>query len=117
VTTGRTVSRMDIRNSSDASPPAQFEDRSLRRIPDLETRHLSREVAGRVLVQDVSVQIIGWRDNSDIVGTSGAGKSIVPSGLLKSVLDEATSGTVCSKSQDYRSITPGGNLVGCRVAW
>ncbi|MET4279431.1 MULTISPECIES: phosphate ABC transporter ATP-binding protein [unclassified Bradyrhizobium] len=72
-------------------------------IADLETKHLSRQVAGRVLVQDVSVQVLAGEILA-IVGPSGAGKSSFL--RLLNRLDEPTSGTVLLKSQDYRSITP-----------
>ncbi|WP_334526315.1 ABC transporter ATP-binding protein [Bradyrhizobium sp. AZCC 2230] len=72
-------------------------------IAGLETRYLSRKVAGRVLVQDVSVQVSAGEILA-IVGPSGAGKSSFL--RLLNRLDEPTSGTVLLKSQDFRSISP-----------
>src|SRR6201993_2231649 len=69
----------------------------------LETRHLSRRLGERDLVQDVSVQVLAGEILA-IVGPSGAGKSSFL--RLLNRLDEPTSGTVLLKSQDYRSITP-----------
>ena len=70
---------------------------------DLETTHLSRKAAGRVLVHDVSVQVSAGEILA-IVGPSGAGKSSFL--RLLNRLDEPTSGTVLLKSQDFRSIAP-----------
>jgi putative ABC transport system ATP-binding protein len=93
----------DIRTVADASPQVAIEPEPAAAITDLETRHVSRKVAGRVLVQDVSVQVLAGEILA-IVGPSGAGKSSFL--RLLNRLDEPTSGTVLLKSQDYRSITP-----------
>ena len=73
--------------------------------PTVEVRlvRLQRRVEGRLLVDDVSVDI----DRAEIVaitGPSGAGKS----SLIRLVnrLDEPTSGTVLIQGADYRSLAP-----------
>jgi putative ABC transport system ATP-binding protein len=93
----------DTRAGADAARQAAIEPERAAAIADVETRHLSREVAGRVLVQDVGVQVLAGEILA-IVGPSGAGKSSFL--RLLNRLDEPTSGTVLLKSQDYRSITP-----------
>lgn len=93
----------DMRAGADPAPQAAIEPERAAAIADVETRHLSRELAGRVLVQDVSVQVLAGEILA-IVGPSGAGKSSFL--RLLNRLDEPTSGTVLLKSQDYRSITP-----------
>ena len=69
----------------------------------LETKNLSRTVDGRVLVDDVSVQMQP-REIVAVVGPSGAGKS----SFLRLInrLDEPTSGTVLLNGKDYRAIPP-----------
>jgi len=69
----------------------------------LETRHLSRSVGQRLLVQDVSIQVSA-SEIVAVVGPSGAGKSSFL--RLLNRLDEPTSGTVLLGSKDYRSIAP-----------
>jgi putative ABC transport system ATP-binding protein len=69
----------------------------------LETRHLSRSVGQRLVVQDISVQITA-SEILAVVGPSGAGKSSFL--RLLNRLDEPTSGTVLLKSRDYRAIAP-----------
>jgi len=69
----------------------------------LETRSLSRSVAGKVLVNDISVQIPPGEILA-VVGPSGAGKSSFL--RLLNRLDEPTSGTVALNGQDYRAIAP-----------
>jgi putative ABC transport system ATP-binding protein len=63
----------------------------------LETRNLSREVMGKVLVNDISVQV-QQGEILAVVGPSGAGKS----SFLRLInrLDEPTSGTVYLAGQD-----------------
>jgi putative ABC transport system ATP-binding protein len=68
----------------------------------LETRHLSRSIGQRLLVQDVSIQVSS--EILAVVGPSGAGKSSFL--RLLNRLDEPTSGTVLLGSMDYRSIAP-----------
>lgn len=69
----------------------------------LETRHLSRQVGNRTLVDDVSVQIARGEIVA-VVGPSGAGKSSFL--RLLNRLDEPNSGTVLLQSTDYRSLAP-----------
>lgn len=69
----------------------------------LETRGLTRDVDGDVIVDDVSVaveegEVLG------IVGPSGAGKSSFL--RLLNRLDEPTSGTVFLDGTDYRGLSP-----------
>ena len=67
----------------------------------LETRHLSRSVGERALVQDVGIQILAGEILA-VIGPSGAGKSSFL--RLLNRLDEPTAGTVLLNSEDYRSI-------------
>ncbi|MDI4233216.1 phosphate ABC transporter ATP-binding protein [Bradyrhizobium sp. Arg237L] len=69
----------------------------------LETRHLSRSVGQRLLVNDISVQVCAGEILA-VVGASGAGKSSFL--RLLNRLDEPTAGTVLLTSTDYRSIAP-----------
>jgi putative ABC transport system ATP-binding protein len=69
----------------------------------LETRHLSRSVAERVLVSDITVQVQPGEVLA-VVGPSGAGKSSFL--RLLNRLDEPTGGTVCLNGQDYRELAP-----------
>jgi putative ABC transport system ATP-binding protein len=69
----------------------------------LETRHLSRSIGQRLLVQDVSIEVSA-SEIVAVVGPSGAGKSSFL--RLLNRLDEPTSGTVLLGSKDYRSIAP-----------
>src|SRR5260370_35474367 len=71
----------------------------------LETRHLSRRVGQRALVQDVSVQVAEGEILA-VVGPSGAGKSSFL--RLLNRLDEPTAGTGLLKAKDYRSIAAQG---------
>jgi putative ABC transport system ATP-binding protein len=71
--------------------------------PILATRKLSRAVAGKLLVHDISVQVQAGEILA-IVGPSGAGKSSFL--RLLNRLDEPTSGTVLLDGQDYRAILP-----------
>ena len=71
--------------------------------PALETECLSRSIAERILVSDISVQVqLG--EVLAVVGPSGAGKSSFL--RLLNRLDEPTGGTVCLNGQDYREIAP-----------
>jgi putative ABC transport system ATP-binding protein len=71
--------------------------------PALEADRLSRAVIGRVLVDDVSVQVrIG--EVMAVVGPSGAGKSSFL--RLLNRLDEPTGGTVRLDGRDYRELAP-----------
>jgi putative ABC transport system ATP-binding protein len=65
----------------------------------LETRNLSRAVAGKLLVNDISVEV-RQGEVLAVVGPSGAGKS----SFLRLInrLDEPTGGTVLVNRRDYR---------------
>jgi len=69
----------------------------------LETRNLSREVMGKVLINDISVQV-QQGEILAVVGPSGSGKS----SFLRLInrLDEPTSGTVYLAGQDYKELAP-----------
>jgi putative ABC transport system ATP-binding protein len=69
----------------------------------LETKNLSRAIAGKMLVNDITVQM-RQGEVLAVVGTSGAGKSSFL--RLLNRLDEPTSGAVLLESQDYREISP-----------
>lgn len=69
----------------------------------LETRNLSRVVADKLLLDDVSVQVRPGEVLA-VVGPSGAGKSSFV--RLLNRLDEPSSGTVLLDGQDYRRIPP-----------
>ena len=69
----------------------------------LETDHLSREVAGVRIVDDVTVTVLTGRVLV-VVGPSGAGKSSFL--RLLNRLDEPTSGAVRFEGHDYRQIPP-----------
>lgn len=71
--------------------------------PKLETRELSREVGGSLLVDRVSLAVDAG-DVLGIVGPSGAGKSSFL--RLLNRLDEPTAGTVLLDGTDYREIPP-----------
>jgi putative ABC transport system ATP-binding protein len=67
----------------------------------LETRNLSRAVAAKVLVNDVTVQV-RQGEVLAVVGPSGAGKSSFL--RLLNRLDEPTGGTVLVNGRDYRQM-------------
>jgi putative ABC transport system ATP-binding protein len=69
----------------------------------LETRNLSRAIAGKALVSEVTVQIRKGEVLA-VVGPSGAGKSSFL--RLLNRLDEPTGGTVLVDGRDYRQMTP-----------
>ena len=69
----------------------------------LATVNLGRSVGGRLLVDDISVEV-RVRDVLAVVGPSGAGKSSFL--RLLNRLDEPTSGTVFLHNVDYRQIAP-----------
>jgi putative ABC transport system ATP-binding protein len=71
--------------------------------PVLETRNLSRLVAGKLLVDRVSVQVQRGEVLA-IVGASGSGKSSFL--RLLNRLDEPSEGTVLLNGRDYRDIPP-----------
>jgi putative ABC transport system ATP-binding protein len=70
----------------------------------LETKNLSRCVADKVLVNDISVQVQGGEVVA-VVGPSGSGKSSFL--RLLNRLDEPTGGTVRFNGEDYRKLAPG----------
>ncbi len=69
----------------------------------LETRHLSREVGGVYLVEDVNMKVCQGEVLS-IVGESGSGKTSLL--RLLNRLDEPTEGTVFLDGEDYRTVPP-----------
>ena len=69
----------------------------------LETEHLSRAVWGKVLTDDISVQV-QTGEVLAVVGPSGSGKSSFL--RLLNRLDEPTGGTVRLDGQDYRALVP-----------
>ena len=85
----------DLRDAPLAAPA--------RRGLKFETRQLCRAVAGKPLVQDVSVEIEPGEVLA-VVGPSGAGKSSFL--RLLNRLDEPTGGTVLLDGADYRAIAP-----------
>ena len=69
----------------------------------LETAHLSRAVVGKVLTDDINVQVqVG--EVVAVVGPSGSGKSSFL--RLLNRLDEPTGGTVRLNGKDYRKLAP-----------
>ena len=73
------------------------------RAPALEAEHLSRAVVGKVLTNDISVQVQTGAVLA-IVGPSGSGKSSFL--RLLNRLDEPTGGTVRVNGQDVRKLVP-----------
>ncbi len=71
--------------------------------PKLETRGLTREVDGKIIVNHVSLNVYP-AEVMAVVGPSGAGKSSLL--RLLNRLDEPTAGTVHLDGQDYREIPP-----------
>jgi putative ABC transport system ATP-binding protein len=69
----------------------------------LETKNLSRAIPGKVIVNDISVQV-HQGEVLAVVGPSGSGKSSFL--RLLNRLDEPTGGTVFLGGRDYREITP-----------
>lgn len=72
-------------------------------VPALETRALSRQVAGRTLVDAVSIRV-ATGEVLAVTGPSGAGKSSFL--RLLNRLDEPTAGTVLLDGADYRTLPP-----------
>lgn len=71
--------------------------------PALEAQHLSRAVAGKILANDISVQVqVG--EVLAVVGPSGSGKTTFL--RLLNRLDEPTGGIVRLNGQDYRELAP-----------
>jgi ABC-type proline/glycine betaine transport system ATPase subunit len=71
--------------------------------PALAAEHLSRAVVGKILVNDVSVQVCTGEVMA-VLGPSGAGKSSFL--RLLNRLDEPTGGTVRLDGRDYRELEP-----------
>jgi putative ABC transport system ATP-binding protein len=69
----------------------------------LETQNLSRAIVGKLLVNDISVEV-QQGEVLAVVGPSGAGKSSFL--RLLNCLDERTGGTVLLDGQDYSEISP-----------
>jgi putative ABC transport system ATP-binding protein len=78
-------------------------DGSAPRAPAIEADRLSRAAVGKVLVDDVSVQV-RTGEVMAVVGPSGAGKSSFL--RLLNRLDEPTDGTVRLDGRDYRELDP-----------
>lgn len=72
-------------------------------MPKLEARSLTREVAGKRLVDNICMAVAP-AEVVAMVGPSGAGKSSLL--RLLNRLDEPTAGTVYLDSQDYREMPP-----------
>ena len=71
--------------------------------PVLETQNLTRSVNGKVLVSDISVQVLTG-ELLCVVGPSGSGKSSFL--RLLNRLDEPDRGTVLLEGSDYRHLPP-----------
>jgi putative ABC transport system ATP-binding protein len=71
--------------------------------PILRTYHLTRNIGGKLIVDDVSFTVERG-DILAVVGPSGAGKSSLL--RLLNRLDEPTSGTCFVDGRDYRTIAP-----------
>jgi ABC-type methionine transport system ATPase subunit len=69
----------------------------------LETKNLSRSVPGKILVNDISVQV-HVAEVVAVVGPSGSGKSSFL--RLLNRLDEPTGGSVQLNGEDYRKLAP-----------
>jgi putative ABC transport system ATP-binding protein len=69
----------------------------------LATKHLSRAVGAKFLVDDISVQVEAGEILA-VVGPSGAGKSSFL--RLLNRLDPPTGGTVLLDGRDYKDIPP-----------
>jgi putative ABC transport system ATP-binding protein len=72
-------------------------------IPILATEHLTREIGGVRIVDDVTIEVRAG-ELLVVVGPSGAGKSSFL--RLLNRLDEPTGGTVFLQGTDYRQIPP-----------
>ena len=86
-----------------ATEPLHRADGAAIRAPALDVEHLSRAVNGKLLTDDISVQVqVG--EVLAIVGPSGSGKSSFL--RLLNRLDEPTGGTVRLDGRDYRELAP-----------
>lgn len=86
-----------------SSSPELAKNQPSNRDITLETIHLSHAVPGKVLVDDISVQVRRGEVLA-VVGPSGAGKSSFL--RLLNRLDEPTGGTVLLDNQDYHQLAP-----------
>jgi putative ABC transport system ATP-binding protein len=92
-----------LQMSRSPTPLENPADIAATRPPALATDHLSRAVAGKVLVNDISVEVqIG--DVLAVVGPSGSGKTSFL--RLLNRLDEPTGGVVRFNGRDYRELKP-----------
>jgi putative ABC transport system ATP-binding protein len=73
------------------------------RVPALEAENLTRAVVGKVITNDISVQVQAGEVLA-VVGPSGSGKSSFL--RLLNRLDEPTGGMVRLNGQDYRELAP-----------
>jgi putative ABC transport system ATP-binding protein len=71
--------------------------------PALRAEHLTRSVQGKILVDDITVDVEGGTVLA-VVGPSGAGKSSFL--RLLNRLDEPTGGVVWFNGHDYRELAP-----------
>jgi putative ABC transport system ATP-binding protein len=96
-----------LTNTSHDGGPADShklaKDQHSGRVIALEPQHLSRAIPGKVLVNDISVQVQRGEILA-VVGPSGAGKSSFV--RLLNRLDEPTGGTVLLDDQDYYELEP-----------
>lgn len=92
-----------IANKQECTDMSCVAAKRLQPAPMLATDHLSRAVAGKRLVDDISIQV-ETGEILAIVGPSGAGKSSFL--RLLNRLDEPTGGAVFLDGQDYRTIRP-----------
>ena len=76
---------------------------TMTQMPKLEARSLTREIAGKRLVDNVSMAVAP-AEVVAVVGPSGAGKSSLL--RLLNRLDEPTAGAVLLDGEDYRQIPP-----------
>ena len=83
--------------------PRPSEEGSAVSTPAIEVEHLSRDVVGKVVANNISVQVhVG--EILAVVGPSGSGKSSFL--RLLNRLDEPTDGVVRLNGQDYRELAP-----------
>src|SRR5919106_2914079 len=102
ITVEHTMSQAPV-NETKAETRSQVEGSAARAAPALEAEHLSRAVVGKVLTNDISVQV-QTGEVLAIVGPSGSGKSSFL--RLLNRLDEPTGGTVRVNGQDFRELAP-----------
>ncbi|HUB14998.1 MAG TPA: phosphate ABC transporter ATP-binding protein [Acetobacteraceae bacterium] len=103
VTTGLAASDCADHGHRNAAPRGSDAGTAAVAALTLETSRLSRAVAGKILLNDVSV-LIPPGEITAVVGPSGAGKSTFL--RLLNRLDEPTGGSVLLNGQDYRAVPP-----------